>query len=92
MNLKRYIDIAVRREIRRMNDIDPRLEGMYRKRNQLAQQLYRATGISPKSRFFNVEVKREIEERPELKSLRRVFEEYESIDQSIENAVVFGNY
>lgn len=92
MNLKRYIDMAVRRELRRMNDIDPRLERLFRKRNQLAQQLYRATGVNPKSPYFSSEVAREIEDRPDLKSLWRVLNEYDSVDQSITNAVEFGNY
>jgi uncharacterized protein YdcH (DUF465 family) len=92
MNIRRYIDMAVRREIKRITDIDPRLEALYKKRNRLENQLYRATGVNPKTPFFSTKVARIIEQNSDLKSLWKVLDEYDSVDGAITDAVEFGNY
>lgn len=70
---------------------DGRLSLLLNERNKLAQQLYKATGINPKSKFFTTEVARKIELEPSLRSLYRVLDRYENIDSKITNIIEFGN-
>lgn len=89
--IRRRHNDAIRIKKLRSRLSDGLLSLLLNERNRLAQQLYRATGVNPKNRFFTTEVARKIEIDPSLRSLYRVLDKYEDVDSKITNIVEFGN-